>query len=115
VRILLKLSSTEFSLLLWEERCTGTEIWKPSLPPRSEPRAGEEPDCFLEFGGWDTGTRNFLRHTSKSLMQYHPKECVPISETAKCNRIWFALLTQVLSGRQAISLCLLYQSDYVRG
>ena len=32
-----------------------------------------------------------------------PKKRVPISETAKCNRIWFALLTQVLSGRQAVS------------
>ena len=58
------------------------EIWKLSLPPVSEPEPGEEPDCCLGFVDWETGTRNFLRHTSKSLMLYHPKECVPISEIA---------------------------------
>ena len=66
---LLKLASTKFYPL---ERKMRTEIWKLSLPPVSELEPGED-RIVLGFVDWDTGTRNFLRHTSKSLMLYHPK------------------------------------------
>jgi hypothetical protein len=56
----------------------GAEIWMLFLTFVSEPEAGGEPDCCLRFVDWDAGTRDFLRHASKSLMQYHPKECVDI-------------------------------------
>src|SRR5262245_44663206 len=50
--------------------------WKPmhrEPDPTNRSELGLERDC-LEFFDWETGTRNYLRHTSKSPMLYHPKE-----------------------------------------
>jgi hypothetical protein len=50
----------------------GAEILK--ISGRQYPlKVGKKPNSRLGFIDWKTGTRNFLRPTSKSLMLYPPK------------------------------------------